>query len=273
MPNAKEAIALLTDKSADKRHSVIKVGNIEIGGGSFCVMAGPCTVENAGQVAITAKGVGSCGAHILRGGAFKLRTSPYTFEGLGEQGLKLLKKAGEEQSMPIVSELPSVEYAGLFAELADIIQIGARNMQNVPLLRAAAHTGKPILLKRGSGNTLEELLFSAEFILKEGNEQVFLCERGIRSFEHATRFTLDLGAVPYLKHKTHLPVIVDPSHAMGEHLYVPAMAKAAWAAGADGVIIEVHNEPEAALCDAAQALDLEEFADLMQAFRLLGAVK
>ena len=235
---------------------------IKIGGGFFQVMAGPCSVEEKDQVLAIAKAVKAAGAGILRGGAFKPRTSPYAFQGLGAEGLEILKAAKKETGMPIVSEIMDISKLPLFEDI-DIIQVGARNMQNYELLKELGKTRKPILLKRGLSSTVQELLMSAEYLMAGGNSQIILCERGIRTFETATRNTLDISAVPVLKELTHLPVIVDPSHGTGNARLVKPMAMAAVAAGADGLIIEVHNDPVHALCDGAQSLTLEAFKELM----------
>ena len=234
-----------------------------IGGGNFLVMAGPCSVESEEQIISAARAVKAAGAKVLRGGAFKPRTSPYAFQGLGEEGLRLLIKAKAETGLPIVTELPDLQHLTMFDEV-DIIQVGARNMQNFTLLRELGKLKKPVLLKRGMSATLEELLLSAEYILDGGNEQVILCERGIRTFETATRNTMDISAVPVLHHLTHLPVIVDPSHATGHYELIEPMALAATAAGADGLMIEVHNDPVNALCDGPQSLKTAGFAALME---------
>lgn len=235
---------------------------IKIGGGSFQVMAGPCSVEESSQVLSIAKAVKAAGASILRGGAFKPRTSPYAFQGLGPKGIEILENAKKETGMPIVSEIMDISKLPLF-ENVDIIQVGARNMQNYELLKELGKTDKPVLLKRGLSSTIQELLMSAEYIMAGGNSQIILCERGIRTFETATRNTLDISAVPVLKELTHLPVIVDPSHGTGNARLVKPMAMAAVAAGADGLMIEVHNDPVHALCDGAQSLTLEAFGELM----------
>lgn len=242
--------------------TVIEVGGHKIGGDYFNVIAGPCSVESEEQIIAVAKAVKASGATLLRGGAFKPRTSPYAFQGLKDTGIGLLLKAKEETGLPIVTELLSVNHLDLFKDV-DIIQIGARNMQNFELLKEVGKTGKPILLKRGLANTLQELLMSAEYIMAEGDCQVILCERGIRTFETMTRNTLDLSAVPVLKEKTHLPVIIDPSHATGIARLVEPMSLASIGAGADGLIIEVHNDPKRALCDGAQSLNPEQFDNLM----------
>ena len=243
--------------------TVIEVGGVKIGGGSFAMMAGPCSVESEEQIITIAKAVKASGANILRGGAFKPRTSPYAFQGMKGEGIQLLLKAKAETGLPIVTEIMNISTLDLFNDV-DIIQVGARNMQNFDLLKELGKTQKPILLKRGLANTLQELLMSAEYIMSEGNENVMLCERGIRTFETYTRNTLDLSAVSVLHDLSHLPVIVDPSHATGKAKLVPPMAVAATAAGADGLIIEVHNDPTHALCDGAQSLTPDQFAALAQ---------
>ena len=241
--------------------TVVEVGGVKIGGGNFCMIAGPCSVESEEQIITVAKAVKAAGANILRGGAFKPRTSPYDFQGLKATGIELLKAAREATGLPIVTEIMSTNYLPLFEDV-DIIQVGARNMQNFDMLRELGQLRKPILLKRGLANTLKELLMSAEYIMAGGNEQVILCERGIRTFDDYTRNTLDLAAVPMLRELTHLPVIVDPSHATGMARLVEPMALASAACGADGLIIEVHNDPLHALCDGAQSLRPEEYAVL-----------
>jgi len=246
--------------------SVIPVGNTQVGGGVFSVIAGPCSIESEEQVCLIAAAVKASGATMLRGGAFKPRTSPYAFQGLRGHGLELLLEAKRLTGLPVVTEIMDLSQLPLFDEV-DVIQVGARNMQNFELLKELGHTGKPILIKRGLANTLQELLMSAEYVMAGGNEQVILCERGIRTFETATRNTLDLSAVPMLKKLTHLPVIVDPSHATGISWMVKPMALAAAAAGADGLMIEVHNDPKRALCDGAQSLTPEAFRDVMEGVR------
>ena len=246
--------------------SVIPVGNTQVGGGVFSVIAGPCSIESEEQVCLIAAAVKASGATMLRGGAFKPRTSPYAFQGLRGHGLELLLEAKRLTGLPVVTEIMDLSQLPLFDEV-DVIQVGARNMQNFELLKELGHTGKPILIKRGLANTLQELLMSAEYVMAGGNEQVILCERGIRTFETATRNTLDLSAVPMLKKLTHLPVIVDPSHATGISWMVKPMALAATAAGADGLMIEVHNDPKRALCDGAQSLTPEAFRDVMEGVR------
>ncbi|MBE7029573.1 MAG: 3-deoxy-7-phosphoheptulonate synthase [Clostridia bacterium] len=255
-------------KKANRRFkpddTVIKVANEYIGGDDkLTVIAGPCSVESREQVIEIAKGVKSLGAKFLRGGAYKPRTSPYAFQGMGLDGLKLLKQAKDETGLPIVSEIMSASHLDEFVEFVDILQVGARNMQNFELLKQLGKLNKPILIKRGLSNTIEELLMAAEYVMSEGNGNVILCERGIRTFETFTRNTLDLSAIPALKRLTHLPVIIDPSHATGMSWMVEPMAKAAVAAGANGLIIEVHNDPKKALCDGPQSLTIDEFGTLM----------
>jgi len=251
--------------------TIVRVGAVEIGNGSFTVMAGPCAVETEEQLMECAYVTKKAGAHILRGGAFKPRTSPYSFQGLEEEGLKLLKKVRERTGLPIVTEVVSPSDVDLVEAHADILQIGARNVQNFALLKKAGQARKPVLLKRGMMTTIEELLMSAEYILSEGNSQVILCERGIRTFETATRNTLDLSAVVVLKQLSHLPVIVDPSHAAGHWKFVAPLARAAVAVGADGIIVEVHPEPEKAVCDGMQSLKPEKFYQLMEDLAVLEA--
>ena len=248
--------------------TVVQVGNTKIGGGHFAVIAGPCSVESEEQVLTVARAVQAAGASLLRGGAFKPRTSPYSFQGMRAEGLELLREARAKTGMPIVTEIMNTEHLPLFADV-DLIQIGARNMQNFELLRAVGRTKRPVLLKRGLSATLEELVMSAEYIMAEGNDQVILCERGIRTFETSMRNTLDISAVPMLKKMTHLPVVIDPSHAAGIAWMVEPLAKAAVAAGADGLMIEVHNDPAHALCDGAQSLTPDQFSALMGEIRPL----
>ena len=251
------------NRSFHPEDSVIDVSGVKIGGRKLAVIAGPCSVENEKQIVGVAKSVKLAGATLLRGGAFKPRTSPYSFQGLKEEGLDLLKIARKETGLPIVTEIMSARMLERFVEDVDLIQVGARNMQNFELLKELGRTNVPVLLKRGLSATIEEWLMAAEYIMAGGNEQVILCERGIRTFETYTRNTLDLSAIPAVKKLSHLPVIVDPSHAAGLWWMVEPMAKAAVAAGADGLIIEVHNDPEHALCDGAQSLKPERFARLM----------
>ncbi len=264
-----ESVKRVSDpfKSANRKFhpddTVVTVGNVKIGGGHFAVMAGPCSVESPEQIALVAARVKASGASILRGGAFKPRTSPYDFQGLKSEGIELLLHAKRETGLPIVTEIMNAAHLPLF-ENVDIIQVGARNMQNFELLRELGRQNKPILLKRGLANTIKELLMSAEYIMAGGNEQIILCERGVRTFETYTRNTLDLSAVAVLHELTHLPVIVDPSHATGVARYVKPMAMAAAAAGADGLMIEVHPNPAEALCDGAQSLTPDDFDAMMQ---------
>lgn len=246
-----------------KSKTIVNVNGTKIGGSEIVIIAGPCAVESKLQLFETARSVHTSGAKIIRGGAFKPRSSPYSFQGLGEEGLKLLRQISKETGLPVVTEVMDTRQMELVANYADMIQIGSRNMQNFPLLKEAGMSKKPILLKRGLMATIEEFLNAAEYILHHGNDQVILCERGIRTFETTTRNTLDLSAVPMLKHLSHLPVIVDPSHATGIRWMIPTMSKAAIAAGADGLILEVHHKPEVALCDGPQSLHLEEFSELM----------
>ena len=248
--------------------TVVEAGGARIGGGHFMMIAGPCSVENRDQIVAVAESVKASGATVLRGGAFKPRTSPYSFQGLHEEGLKLLSEAKKVTGLPIITEIMDINHLPLFEDV-DIIQVGARNMQNFELLKELGQCGKPILLKRGLANTLEELLMSAEYIMAGGNENVILCERGIRTFETATRNTVDISAVPMLHKLTHLPVVVDPSHGTGLQEMVPPMALAAAAAGADGLMIEVHNDPPHALCDGKQSLTPEAFDRLCGALRAL----
>ncbi len=251
----------LVSRAHKPEDTVVQVGQVKIGGTQPVLIAGPCSVEDGQQIMEIAAQIKDC-AHILRGGAFKPRTSPYSFQGLGEEGLRLLAEARRRFGLPVVTEVLSEEEVELVAAYADLIQIGARNMQNYALLKKVGAQGKPVLLKRGFAATIEELLLSAEYILASGNGQVVLCERGIRTFGSATRFTLDLGAVPLLRELTHLPVIVDPSHAAGRWNLVGPLAKAALAAGAQGVMVEVHSRPQEALSDGPQALKPERFKSL-----------
>jgi 3-deoxy-7-phosphoheptulonate synthase len=249
--------------------TVITIGNVMIGGGKSVIMAGPCAIESEKQALTIARFVRKHGAQVFRGGAFKPRTSPYSFQGLGEDGLKILKKVREETGLLIVTEAIDHTNIELIEQYADIIQLGARNMQNYSLLRQAGHATKPILLKRGFAATIEELLMSAEYIMAEGNTQVILCERGIRTFSDNTRNTLDLSAILSIKEASHLPVVVDPSHAAGRREYVIPLAKGAIAIGADGILVEVHNDPSHALSDGMQSLYPEQFAALMKELKIL----
>lgn len=251
------------------KDTVIRVGEVQIGAGEFTVMAGPCSIESEEQLMESGYVAKKAGAKILRGGAFKPRTSPYSFQGMEEEGLKLLRKVSEKVGLPVVTEVMNTTDVDLVEEYSDILQIGARNVQNFALLKRVGHCRKPVLLKRGMMTTIEELLMSAEYILSEGNEEVILCERGIRTFETATRNTLDISAVPVLKELTHLPVIIDPSHACGHAKYVIPLTRAAVAVGADGAIVEIHPQPEKAFSDGAQSLRPEEFYRLMDEVNLL----
>lgn len=261
----------LVSRETREENTVIQVGDKTIGGRQFQVIAGPCAVESREQLLETAWAVKEAGATILRGGAFKPRTSPYSFQGLGEDGLKILAEAREKTGLPVITEVMDVRDMELVALYADIIQIGARNMQNYFLLKEASLYGKPIMLKRGQAATLEEWLMAAEYFLHGGNNQVIFCERGIRTFENYTRNTLDLSAVPALKELSHLPVFVDPSHGTGRWELVDGMAKAALAAGADGLMIEVHPDPDKALSDGEQSLTIPRFASLMDELRKIAA--
>ena len=262
----------LANRAFHPEDTIIDVSGIPVGGGHMAMIAGPCSVESEEQVIDVAKAVKEAGANMLRGGAFKPRTSPYSFQGLGLEGLEMLCRAKEETGLPIVTELMSGEYLDIFDEKVDLIQIGARNMQNFDLLKQLGRTKRPILLKRGLNATYEEWIMSAEYIMASGNENVILCERGIRTFETYTRNTLDLQSIPVLRKKTHLPVVIDPSHAGGKWWLVEPMAKAAVAAGADGLMIEVHNNPECALCDGAQSLKPEKYDTLLKEIKLIAEV-
>ena len=251
--------------------TIVQVGDVRIGGGYFAMIAGPCSVESMDQIIEVATAVKASGADILRGGAFKPRTSPYAFQGLKDEGIRLLLEAKKATGLPIITEIMNIRNLDLFADV-DIIQVGARNMQNFDLLQELGKTKKPILLKRGLANTLQELLMSAEYIMSEGNENIILCERGIRTYENCTRNTLDLSAVPVLHELSHLPVIVDPSHATGRAALVPSMAAAAAAAGADGIMVEVHNNPACAFCDGAQSLTPAQFDEVNRKVRQIREV-
>lgn len=262
----------LVSREFKKEDTIVKIGDVTIGGKDIVVMAGPCSVEKEDLLLSIASNVKKAGAKVLRGGAFKPRTSPYSFQGLGEKGLKYLARAKKDTGLLIVTEAMNIQQVELVSRYADIIQIGARNVQNFELLKEAGKSKKPILLKRGIATTIEEWLMSAEYIVSNGNSNVILCERGIRTFESATRFTLDLNAIPAIKAWSHLPVIVDPSHGTGVRNFVGSMAKAAIACGADGLIIEVHSDPEHALSDGRQSLLPENFASLMQELKKLARV-
>jgi len=258
----------LASKEVKRESSVIRISDtVAVGGREIVVMAGPCSVESERQIIDTAIAVKAAGARVLRGGAFKPRTSPYSFQGMEEEGLKLLAKAREESGLPFVTEVVNPETADLVAEYSDILQIGARNSQNFALLKKVGQLKRPVLLKRGMSMTIQEFLMSAEYVMSEGNQAVILCERGIRTFETATRNTLDLSAIPVLKEQTHLPVIADPSHGTGNHRYVAPMSAAAVAAGADGLLIEVHPDPEHASSDGPQSLKPDKFAAMMVKLR------
>ena len=259
----------LASRESRDGNTVISVGDVQFGGPDFIVIAGPCSIESEEQMMESAVIAKKGGANIIRGGAYKPRTSPYSFQGMEEEGLKLLRKAGDKTGLPIITEVLNTVEVDVVEEYVDILQIGARNAQNYALLKREGKTKKPVLLKRGLMTTIEELLMSAEYILSEGNDQVILCERGIRTFETATRNTLDISAVPVLKELTHLPVIVDPSHAAGNWKYVLPLAKSALVVGADGVMIEIHPEPEKAVSDGAQSLKPERFYEFMDQIRIL----
>lgn len=272
-----ESVKRISDpfKSANRKFhpddTVIDINGVKIGGGNFSIIAGPCSIETPEQIMGIAKEVKAAGATLLRGGAFKPRTSPYDFQGLKGTGIELLSEAKKETGMPIVTEIMNANHLPLFEDV-DVIQVGARNMQNFELLKELGKTDKPILLKRGLANTMKELLMSAEYIMAGGNEKIILCERGIRTFETYTRNTLDLSAVPMLKELSHLPVVIDPSHATGVSRLVKPMAMAAVAAGADGLMIEVHNDPQNALCDGAQSLTPEQFKDVADSVKKIREV-
>ena len=261
--NGGSSIPSRVSRKTNSDNTIVNINGVKVGGSDIVIIAGPCAVESREQLFETARAVRMSGARILRGGAFKPRSSPYNFQGLGEEGLKLLSQIRKETGLPVVTEVMDTRQVELVSGYADMIQIGSRNMQNYPLLKEAGMGRKPVLLKRGMMATVEEFLLAAEYILNQGNEQVILCERGIRTFETSTRNTLDLSAVPMLKRLSHLPVIVDPSHGTGLRWMVPSMAKAAVAVGADGLIMEVHYKPEEAMCDGYQSLNLTEFAQLM----------
>jgi 3-deoxy-7-phosphoheptulonate synthase len=274
LEGVKEARRIMSPFKLASRHfrpagTVVKAGDVEIGGSRVVVMAGPCSVESREQVMRIAEQVARAGARVIRGGAFKPRTSPYTFQGLGEEGLRWLREAADQHGLLVVSEVMDQTQIPLVAAYADILQVGARNMQNFNLLREVGRQAKPVLLKRGISATIEELLLSAEYILVEGNYDVILCERGIRTFETYTRNTMDLAAIPVVKKLSHLPIIADPSHGTGRRDKVQPMARAAVAAGADGLLIEVHHDPDHALSDGAQSLWPEQFEELMGQLRII----
>ncbi|MCL4550744.1 MAG: 3-deoxy-7-phosphoheptulonate synthase [Bacteroidetes bacterium] len=259
----------LANRSFHAENTIIKIKDVEIGGNKVVMMAGPCSVENEDQIFRLAKSVAKSGARILRGGAFKPRTSPYSFQGLGEEGLKLLRRAADENNLLVITEVMQIDHIDLIDKYTDIFQLGARNMQNFSLLKELGKVDKPVMIKRGQAATIEEWLMSAEYILSGGNRNVFLCERGIRTFENYTRNTFDLSAIPVVHKKSHLPVIADPSHATGLRDQVPPMARAAVAAGADGLMIEIHDDPENALSDGPQALLPDTFQKLTEELRLI----
>ena len=275
MPGVRDVVSVstpykLASHEFHPENTIVRVGEeCQIGGMEVAVIAGPCAVENEEQIEASAEFAAASGAQVLRGGAFKPRTSPYAFQGSGIQGLKLLRKAANRHGLAVVTEVMTIEQIETISEYADLLQVGARNMQNFPLLTALGHAGKPVLLKRGMSATIQEWLMSAEYILAEGNPDVILCERGIRTFETATRNTLDLSSVPVIKHLSHLPIIVDPSHGVGHRRFVSSMARAAVAAGADGIMVEIHPNPEKALSDGPQSLAFEEFGLLMNRCRII----
>ncbi len=277
LPGVKEVIPVtrpykLVSREFKQENTVVQIGAVRLGDGNPVIMAGPCAIESEEQAMTIARSVQASGAHIFRGGAYKPRTSPYSFQGLKEEGLKILKKVREETGMPVVTEVIDLETFGLVEEYADMIQIGTRNMQNFSLLRRAGIATKPILLKRGMSATVEEWLMAAEYILEGGNTQVVLCERGVRTFVRHSRNTLDISAVPYVQKESHLPIIVDPSHATGRRNQVIPLARAAVAVAADGLMVEVHNQPDQALSDGAQSLYPEQFADLCRQVKAIAAI-
>jgi 3-deoxy-7-phosphoheptulonate synthase len=275
MPGVRDVVPVsspykLASREFHPDDTVVRVGeSVLVGGTEIAVMAGPCAVESPEQIEESAALVASSGARILRGGAFKPRTSPYSYQGMGVEGLKLMRKAADRNGLAVVTEVMSIEQIAPVVEYADLLQVGARNMQNYPLLTALGPAGKPVLLKRGMSATIQEWLMSAEYILTAGNPNVILCERGIRTFETATRNTFDISAVPVIKHLSHLPIIADPSHGVGNRRFVPAMARAAVAAGADGIMVEIHPDPDRALSDGPQSLNFEEFRVLMNRCRII----
>jgi 3-deoxy-7-phosphoheptulonate synthase len=260
----------LASREFSPEDTIVQVGeNALVGGTEIVVIAGPCAVESIGQIEASAEFAAACGARILRGGAFKPRSSPYSYQGLGPEGLKMLRQAADKHGLAVVTEVMTIEQIPIVCEYADLLQSGARNMQNYPFLTALGQAKKPVLLKRGMAATIQEWLMSAEYILTAGNPDVILCERGIRTFETATRNTLDLSAVPVIKHLSHLPIIVDPSHGVGSRRFVASMARAAVAAGADGIMVEIHPDPDKALSDGPQSLNFEEFGVLMNRCRII----
>lgn len=256
-------------RSFHPRNTKVKIGNVTVGGKDIVVIAGPCSIENKSMIGKISADIVRQGANMIRGGAYKPRSSPYSFQGLGEKGLEYLRYEGDKAAVPVVSEIMAIQDIPLFEKYVDVIQIGARNMQNFALLKELANLKKPVLLKRGISATVDEWLNSAEYLASKGNNKIILCERGIRSFERSTRFTLDLSSVPVIKKKSHLPVIVDPSHAMGQSEYVIPMARAAVAAGADGIMVEVHHDPREALSDGPQSLSFGQFGELMKEIEMI----
>ncbi len=276
LPSVKECHRIvspykLASKSFNPGGTIVRIGNVEIGGSKVVTMAGPCSIESADQIELIAASVAAAGAQVIRGGAFKPRSSPYAFQGLGEEGLKLIRTAADRHGLLVVSEVMDQVQIPLLLQYSDILQVGARNMQNFNLLRELGKTRKPILLKRGIAATIEELLLSAEYIMSGGNYQIMLCERGIRTFETSTRNTMDISAIPVLKRLSHLPVIADPSHGTGKRDYVLAMARASVAAGADGLIVEVHPDPDHAVSDGAQTIRPAQFVEMMTQVRAISA--
>jgi 3-deoxy-7-phosphoheptulonate synthase len=274
MPGVRDVVPVSTPYKLSSRefhpeNSLVRVAETVVGGMEVAVIAGPCAVESEEQIESSAKLVAASGGGILRGGAFKPRSSPYSYQGLGVEGLKLLRKAADRYGLAVVTEVMTIEQIDTVCQYADLAQVGARNMQNYPLLTALGHARKPVLLKRGMSATIQEWLMSAEYVLSEGNPDVILCERGIRTFETATRNTLDLSAVPVIQHLSHLPIIVDPSHGVGNRRFVSAMARAAVAAGSDGIMIEIHPDPDRALSDGPQSLAFEEFSLLVNRCRII----
>lgn len=274
LPGVREVVRISTPYKLASREfhpddTLVRVGDVTIGGPEVAVMAGPCAIESEQQIKQSAAIVAQAGAVILRGGAFKPRTSPYSFQGLGEEGLKLIRAAADEFNLPVVTEVMTIEQIELVARYADLLQVGTRNMQNFPLLIELGKVDKPVMLKRGQSATIDDWLMSAEYVLSAGNPNVILCERGIRTFETSTRNTLDLSAVPVIKHLSHLPIIVDPSHGVGDRRFVASMARAAVAAGADGIMVEVHPDPDKAKSDGPQSLNQEQFTAMMNRCRII----
>jgi 3-deoxy-7-phosphoheptulonate synthase len=262
----------LASRESRPERTIVRIGSVAIGGNEIVIIAGPCAVESREQIIETAKAVKKAGAHMLRGGAFKPRSSPYAFQGMAEEGLKLLAEAREVTGLPVVTEVMAPDQLEMVIQYSDMLQIGARNMQNFPLLQAAGKSGHPVLLKRGNSATVEEWLMAAEYLLSNGNTRVVLCERGIRTFETATRNTTDINAIPVVKHLSHLPVLVDPSHSTGRGEYIESISRAAIAAGADGLIVEVHPHPEAALSDGPQSLTPDAFSEVVNQVKRIAAV-